>query len=234
MAWSCSGKTNINLIDNLAKAGLIHSPTVAAAMKKVDRANYVLESSSHYAYQDSPQPIGYGATISAPHMHAHAAEYLLPYLKPNARVLDIGSGSGYTVAIFHHIIQGNECGSVGHVVGVEHVPELTKWSLENLKRDGLETCVNSSHIKIITGDGRLGYSEAGPFNAIHVGAATPSIPTELVQQLARPGRMFIPVGSSEQNILLIDKDEDGNVSEKKLFGVSYVPLTDLEEQHRCK
>lgn len=78
----------------------------------------------------------------------------------------------------------------------------------------------------------IGHPDAGPFDAIHVGAAAPTIPEELVQQLARPGRMFIPVGSFDQTILLIDKDQKGIISEKKLFAVSYVPLTDLNQQHK--
>jgi len=154
-------------------------------------------------------------------------------LKPGSKVLDVGSGSGYTVAVLHHLVQREDGGSdTGQVVGIEHVPELAKWSRDNLSRDGLQTVLDSGHIKVLTGDGRLGYPDAGPYDAIHVGAAAPIIPEELVQQLARPGRMFIPVGSFSQNVLLVDKDEEGNVSEKKLFGVSYVPLTDLDQQHK--
>ncbi|KAG6830776.1 hypothetical protein H0H93_013956, partial [Arthromyces matolae] len=89
------------------------------AMSKVDRANYVRNPSM--AYEDSPQPIGYAATISAPHMHAYAASHMLPYLKPGARVLDIGSGSGYLTAVLYHLV-----GPTGTVVGIEHVDELTQ------------------------------------------------------------------------------------------------------------
>ena len=92
--------------------------------------------------------------------HAHAAEYLLPFLKPGAKVLDVGSGSGYTVAVLHHLLQReNSENGGGQVVGVEHVPELTKWSCENLSRDGLKAFVDSGQIKMVTGDGRLGRRE---------------------------------------------------------------------------
>lgn len=227
MAWRCSGRTNQDLIDNMVRSGLINSDRVANAMKKVDRGNYVLNKSD--AYLDSPQSINYGATISAPHMHAHASENLLPFLKPGSRVLDVGSGSGYTCAVFHHLVSSEE--KKGKVVGIDHIPELVDWSVENLKRDNLAHAVSETkEIEMIAGDGRQGYAAAGPYDAIHVGAAAPTLPQALVDQLAKPGRMFIPVGNFSQDILQVDKDEEGNVTRKKLFAVSYVPLTDKEKQ----
>ncbi|EEB92493.1 hypothetical protein MPER_08986 [Moniliophthora perniciosa FA553] len=144
----------------MANNGIFHSERVAQAIAKVDRANYVRNKSD--AYEDSPQTIGYGATISAPHMHAYAAEHLLPYLKPGAKVLDIGSGSGYLVAVLHHLVEG------GKVVGIEHVEELVDWSISNLKRDGLGTALESQQIKVVAGDGRKGLAGDGPYDAIHV------------------------------------------------------------------
>jgi len=203
----------------MMKNGLIHSDLVATAMKKVDRANYVLRKAR--AYEDSPQPIGHEATISAPHMHAHAMENLLPFLKPGSKVLDVGSGSGYLCAVLHHLV-----GPTGKVVGIDHIPELVDWSVENLKKDGLGDQLTGGDIVMVAGDGRRGFTESAPYDAIHVGAAAPHMPQALVDQLARPGRMFIPVGTHRQAIYQVDKDEDGNVTEKELFGVMYVPLTD--------
>jgi protein-L-isoaspartate(D-aspartate) O-methyltransferase len=118
--------------------------------------------------------IRYGATISAPHMvrcvsppclytthgcvqHAHAAENLLPFLNKGARVLDVGSGSGYLCAIFHHLIQKDDDDTpTGKVVGIEHIPELADWSISNLKKDGLESSLSSKQIEVHAGDGRLG------------------------------------------------------------------------------
>lgn len=98
-----------------------------------------------------------GATISAPHMHAHAAEYLLPYLKPGCKVLDVGSGSGYLVAIFHHLVSPeNDTMAGGKVVGIDHVPQLVEWSISNLKRDGLSQALEDSKVEVVCGDGRLG------------------------------------------------------------------------------
>ncbi|KAJ6618715.1 protein-L-isoaspartate O-methyltransferase [Mycena sp. CBHHK59/15] len=170
-------------------------------------------------------------------MHAYATEYLLPFLRPAAKVLDIGSGSGYLCAVLHHLVssyaegQPGKVVTPGKVIGVEHVTELVDWSLQNLKRDErTRRAVEDKQIEIFAGDGRLGYPSGGPYDAIHVGAASPTIPEPLVAQLARPGRMFIPVGTLSQAIVQVDKDLEGNVTEKEIMAVSYVPLTDREKQ----
>ena len=95
MAWQCSGNSNDSLIDNLIGADIIRSNSVEMAMRKTDRADYAPND----VYADRPQRIGYDVTISAPHMHAHALEELADQLQPGARVLDVGSGSGYLTAV---------------------------------------------------------------------------------------------------------------------------------------
>jgi len=225
MAWLCSGKSNAELIANLANKNILRSDRVATAMAMVDRANYVTRKSE--AYQDSPQSIGYDATISAPHMHAYASEHLLPLLRPGAKVLDVGSGSGYLTAVFHHLVSSD--GQHGKVTGIEHVPELVEWSEVNLKNDGLGHALENKEIEMIDGDGRLGHPNGGPYDAIHVGAAAPTLPAPLVAQLASPGRMFIPVGTHLQRILQVDKDVNGKVTQKAVMDVRYVPLTDRPE-----
>lgn len=228
MAWRCSGASNAELITNMRNASLISSPRIADAMAKVDRANYV--PSRRQAYQDSPQTIGCGATISAPHMHAHAAENLLPFLHPAAKVLDVGSGSGYTLAIFHHLTAGG----TAKVIGIDHIQSLVDQANSNLAADKLEAQLNDGSIVNICGDGRKGLPEEAPFDAIHVGAAAPGVPQPLLDQLKAPGRMFIPVeeqnGLGEQNIYQIDKAHDGTITSQKICGVLYVPLTDADKQ----
>ncbi|KIP04486.1 hypothetical protein PHLGIDRAFT_129466 [Phlebiopsis gigantea 11061_1 CR5-6] len=223
MAWKCTGSNSAELIANLAKHGIIQSETVATAMAKVDRANYVRDKAE--AYVDAPQYIGYDATISAPHMHAHALQYLLPHIRLGGRVLDVGSGSGYLAAVLHHLVS-SPSGTAGKVVGIDHIPELVQFSVDNLRNDGLGSALDDGRIVMIEGDGRKGWVQEGPYDVIHVGAAAPTLPEPLVEQLASPGRMFIPVGTDIQSILQVDKDEKGNVTKTKLFGVMYVPLTD--------
>ncbi|KAH8917740.1 protein-L-isoaspartate O-methyltransferase [Atractiella rhizophila] len=225
MAWRCSGRSNAELIQNLHKAGLIKTERVTAAFKVVDRVNYTPDAS--LAYEDSPQSIGYGATISAPHIQAEAVENLLPFLKPGAKVLDVGSGSGYLLGIFHQLVQPG-----GTVYGIDHMQELVDLSLRNLERDGKKELLDNGDIRVVCGDGRKGWADAevGLFDAIHVGAAAPVMPQALVDQLAKPGRMFIPVGTYQQSIVQVDKDANGEVSQQTLMGVMYVPLTDRKKQ----
>lgn len=201
-------------------------------MKKVDRKAYVPNEKD--AYLDSPQSIGFGATISAPHMHAYAVEALLPFLKKGSKVLDVGSGSGYTMAIFWHLIKDDdESKTSARVIGIDHIKPLVELARKNLQKDGLEKELQKGILEVIEGDGRLGYEEKGPYSAIHVGAAANTIPERLVEQLAKPGRMFIPVEDPDgngQNIWHVDKDENGKITKQKQFGVMYVPLTDVNKQ----
>ncbi|KAL5530989.1 hypothetical protein ACEPAG_3865 [Sanghuangporus baumii] len=230
MAYRASANSNDQLVNNMRGYGLL-SNEIAEVFRKVDRRNYVLDERD--AYIDAPQEIKCNATISAPHMHAEATMNLLPFLKPGARVLDVGSGSGYTAAIFYHLVQSDDPtgnGRSGKVVGIDHMPDLVSWSIENLRKDGLGRAVDKGEIEMVAGDGRKGWPPAAPYDAIHVGAAAPALPEALVDQLKAPGRMFIPIGRGSQKIYQVDKDEAGNVQAEPLFDVMYVPLTDQEKQ----
>ena len=190
---------------------------------QVDRAHY----SPATPYCDSPQTIGFGATISAPHMHASAAESLLPYLHSDARVLDIGSGSGYLTAVLANLV-----GASGKVVGIDHIQSLVDLAAKNMakSKEGREM-LESGKVRFLKADGRLGLDEGqGGWDAIHVGAAAKEAHKVLVDQLRAPGRLFIPVGDDMQYIWVIDKKEDGSVVREKSFGVRYVPLTDAPKE----
>ena len=95
-------------------------------------------------------------------MHAHASEYLLTHLHAGSKVLDIGSGSGYLTAIFHHLISSGDEQPAGKVVGIDHIAELVSWSVENLKKDGLGPALESGQIEMIAGDGRNGILSPTP------------------------------------------------------------------------
>ncbi len=220
MAWRCSGSSNKELVDKLWQAGLLTSLRLREAMESVDRANYLAPSMAASAYTDSPQSIGHGATISAPHMHAAACQHLLDFLQPGMRVLDVGSGSGYLVAVMSALVHD------GAVVGMEHIAPLSRLAKDNLQRDGRAGLMQDGRVELVCGDGRKGYPPRAPYDAIHVGAAAPEVPSALVEQLKAPGRMFIPVGTKDQSVYQIDKDAEGKVTMTALFGVRYVPLTD--------
>ncbi|KAK0610617.1 hypothetical protein B0T17DRAFT_593730 [Bombardia bombarda] len=251
MAWRSTGKTNTELIENLCRNKMIHDPRVKAAFLKVDRAHYAPRS----PYEDSPQPIGHHATISAPHMHAMAVEKLLDLLVPRAgrpapRVLDIGSGSGYLTHVMAELVGDHG----GLVVGVEHIAALRDLGEHNMAKsaDG-RAFLESGRARFRVGDGRKGWAEpesplqnreemttgemqeggGGLWDAIHVGASAREVHPELLAQLRAPGRMFIPVDDDgvdpldrNQHIWCVDKKEDGKVERKKLVAVRYVPLTD--------
>lgn len=178
MAWRSSGTSNADLIAQLWRHGLITEPSVRDAFLKVDRAHYAPTA----PYQDSPQTIGHGATISAPHMHAAAVEKLLPFLLPPSssetttttttatgagrggggrrereapRVLDIGSGSGYLTHVLAELV-----GPHGTVVGVEHIPQLQALGLANMRKSAEgRALLASGRVQFRVGDGRKGWSE---------------------------------------------------------------------------
>jgi len=223
MAWQCSSESNAGLVANLHRQGIASNPRVIAAMQSVDRASFC----PRHPYEDSPQPIGHQATISAPHMHAMCLEALHAHLRPGMRALDVGSGTGYLTLCMALMV-----GTSGKVVGIEHVPDLVASSLTNVAADGKQALLDSGNLMLREGDGRLGCEEHGPYDAIHVGAAAPTLPPALVEQLKKGGRLIIPVGTGTQYLLQIDKDLDGKVTQQKLTGVRYVPLTDLNSQLR--
>ncbi|XP_026823971.1 protein-L-isoaspartate(D-aspartate) O-methyltransferase isoform X2 [Ooceraea biroi] len=194
-------------------------------MNATDRAKYTQPG---YAYIDAPQGIGYGATISAPHMHAYALEYLEDKLRSGARALDVGSGSGYLT-----VCMGIMTGPSGVAVGIEHIPELKAMAEKSIREDHPEL-LRDGRVVLVVGDGRLGYPERGPYDAIHVGAASKQIPQALIDQLAPGGRLIIPVGreNSDQTLMQVDKSLDGNIKQRSLLGVVFVPLTDKDWQYR--
>jgi protein-L-isoaspartate(D-aspartate) O-methyltransferase len=230
MAWHCSGRSASELLANLLKAGLL-APELEAAWAAVDRAHFVPRNSVLLAYQDTPLALGHGATISAPHMHASMLTLLQGHLTPGASFLDVGSGTGIMLALAAQLV----CtpGGGGRAVGIEHIAQLAEGSLHSLQAQGLGSLLASKQVQVVTGDGRQGWAAAGPYSCIHVGAASPTIPPDLLSQLAPLGRLVIPVGVHEQDLLVVDKAADGSTTQREVMGVRFVPLCSRIEQEEA-
>ncbi|RKF60352.1 Protein-L-isoaspartate O-methyltransferase [Erysiphe neolycopersici] len=245
MAWQCSGSTNTELIRNMYQSGIITNTRVMNAMLKVDREHYAPSR----PYEDAPQPIGWGATISAPHMHASAAEALVPFLRQGARVLDIGSGSGYLTAVLAELVLDQKNDNYTNdsddkniaqtkIVGVEHMVQLRDLGEKNFKKSNRgKELISAGLVRFVLADGRRGWhedsqndaSKASGWDAIHVGAAAKELHEELIDQLKCPGRLFIPVEDSKtkgQWIWQVDKGLDGSLTKVRREPVRYVPLTE--------
>lgn len=188
----------------------IDDPATLAAMREVPRHEFVPEDRRRHAYQDRPVPIGYGQTISQPHLVAYMTERLRP--RPGMRVLEIGTGSGYQAAVLGAILD--------EVYSIEIIGDLARWGAENLGRAGYD------HVQVRHGDGYYGWPEQAPFDAIVVTAAADHIPPPLLEQLKDGGRMVIPVGSPflTQTLMLVTREGD-DIRTRSLLPVRFVPLT---------
>jgi len=198
------------LIDRLISSGYLSKPEVIDSMMKVPRHCFVPESKQHSAYVDTPLTIGYGQTISAPHMVAIMTEHL--DVKSHHKILEVGAGSGYQAAVLAEILDE------GKLYTVERISELAKKAEENL------ACCGYSNVHVVIGEGTKGYNEEAPYDRIIVTAGAPRVPKALLDQLNDKGKLLIPVGGRMlQELMLIEKYEKG-FRDKKLGGCVFVPL----------
>ncbi|NTW37903.1 MAG: protein-L-isoaspartate(D-aspartate) O-methyltransferase [Syntrophobacteraceae bacterium] len=187
------------------------NPRVMEVMGKVPRHEFVSDSQKPYAYENRPLPIGYGQTISQPYIVALMTDLL--DITEASVVLEVGTGSGYQAAILA------EC--VKEVYSVEIIKELGEQARDRLNRLGY----NNTRVRVA--DGYHGWKEHAPFDGIIVTAAGSHIPPPLIEQLKPGGKMVIPVGGPfmTQQLLLVEKGEDGTTRTRQILPVAFVPLT---------
>ena len=187
----------------------IADPRVLAAFMSVPRQAFVEAPLRPYAYEDRPLLIPEGQTISQPYIVALTVESLA--LTGTERVLEIGTGSGYEAAILSAL--------AARVYSVERFPRLAEFARHNLLRAGFGT------VELLCGDGTLGWPAHAPFDAIAVSAAGPVVPPALLEQLAVGGRLVIPVGSEENQVLTrVTQKRPGVFDAEEISPVRFVPL----------
>lgn len=188
------------------------SPAVRQALLDVPRHAFVPDALQDAAYDNSPLPIGEGQTISQPYIVAIMTELLA--LGPEQQVLEIGSGSGYQTAVLARLAK--------QVYSIEIVETLAKRAANRLKLLGYH------NVEMRVGDGYRGWPEAAPFDAIIITAATESVPPPLLEQLKPGGRLIVPLDNGfDQELTLISKAPSGEISQRKLLPVAFVPMTGL-------
>lgn len=207
-----SQRTRWRLIQRLQEKG-IRDLSVLKVISEVPRHIFVDEALATRAYEDTALPIGYGQFISQPYIIARMTELLFAG-KPLKRVLEVGSGSGYQTAILAYLAK--------EVYSVERIEALYKQLRYRFQELSLR------NIRLKHGDGWLGWPEYGPYDGILVAAAASDVPPTLVEQLAPSGRMVIPIGSADKQVLTLISRVGGGFESEVIEPVSFVPL--LSEQ----
>ncbi len=188
----------------------VRDQRVLATMRATPRHLFVPENLRSMAHDDRPLPIGHGQTISQPYIVGYMTELLR--VTPESTVLEIGTGSGYQAAILAALAK--------QVYTIEIVPELAASASTLLKRLG------KNNVETRQGDGYRGWPEKAPFDRILLTAAPPEIPSALINQLKPGGRLVAPVGSGpfSQEIVVIDKAANGEVTRRRDLPVVFVPM----------
>jgi protein-L-isoaspartate(D-aspartate) O-methyltransferase len=195
------------LVESLRDKG-IRDLRVLHAIATVPRHRFVPESLRHRAYEDIPLPIGAGQTISQPYVQARSLELLR--LTGDDRVIEVGAGSGYQTALLATL--------ASTVLAVERVEALARAAREVLEGLGV------SNASVVIGDGTLGWRPYAPYDAILVAAASPAVPAPLLEQLAPGGRLVIPLGDRESQVLTLVEREGDQVRTTTVSDVRFVPL----------
>ena len=198
------------MVDRQIAARGLDDPALLAAFRAVPREDFVSGDYADYAYQDSPLPIESGQTISQPYIVAltiYAAG-----IQAGGKILEVGGGSGYAAAVMGQIAD--------EVIAVERHRELVELAQLRMRRLGY------SNVRIVEGDGTLGWPEEAPFDAIVAAASGSHVPQSWIDQLKPGGRIVMPIGRPHQvqTLVKITKNDDGSLGHEDLGGVRFVPL----------
>ena len=198
------------MVDRQIAARGLDDPALLAAFRAVPREDFIGGDYADSAYQDSPLPIESGQTISQPYIVAltiHAAG-----IKAGDKVLEVGAGSGYAAAVIGQIAK--------EVIAIERHHELVELAQQRMRRLGY------GNIRIVEGDGTLGWPEEAPFDAIVAAASGSHVPKSWIAQLKPGGRIVIPIGGPHeaQTLVKVTKQDDGSLKQEDLGGVRFVPL----------
>lgn len=186
------------------------------ALQSVPRHEFVEEGSLHRAYANHPLPIGHGQTISQPYIVALMTDLIQP--EADDVVLEIGTGCGYQAAVLSRLVE--------RVYSVEIVDELARDATQRLRRLGYD------NIEVRSGNGRLGWPQHAPYDAILVTAAASQIPPALIAQLKIGARLVIPLGypHAAQELVMVERLENGRVEQRPVLPVAFVPLTGSSDE----
>lgn len=198
-----------SMVDHQLRARDITDAEVLAAFARVPRHRFVPPALEHLAYSDEPLPIGYAQTISQPYVVALMSQLAKP--KRHGRALDVGVGSGYQTAVLAELCD--------EVYGIEIVAPLAEAATRRLIELGYK------NVEVRAGDGYRGWPEHAPFDAIIVAAAADHVPQPLVDQLAPGGRLVLPLGQGWQELVVIEKQDDGGIRRLDYGPVAFVPMT---------
>jgi protein-L-isoaspartate(D-aspartate) O-methyltransferase len=201
------GGARRRLVELLREKG-IRDMAVLRAFDLTPRHAFVPTGVRHRAYDDAPLQIGSGQTISQPSIHAKYLEILK--LNGSERVLEVGTGSGYQTVLLSHL--------VAQVFTIERIPALFTSAREAIKKAG------ATNVSMLLGDGTVGWREYAPYDAILVSAGGPSVPPALVEQLAEGGRLLIPVGGRDEQVLKVITKRGGTIQSQDVAPVRFVPL----------
>ncbi|HSU94035.1 MAG TPA: protein-L-isoaspartate(D-aspartate) O-methyltransferase [Gemmatimonadaceae bacterium] len=195
------------LVEALQERG-IRDLAVLHAFDQTPRHLFVPTGMRHRAYEDSALPIGNGQTISQPSTHAKYLELLA--LTGQERVLEIGTGSGYQTVLLSHL--------ASQVFTIERVGTLVTQARDAIRAAG------ATNVSLLSGDGTLGWREYAPYNAILVTAGSPAVPTPLAEQLAEGGRLLIPIGDRDEQILTLFTKRGEELERRDIGAARFVPL----------